>query len=68
MIRADGSAQHFPITYGPSLAGADVEIDFYCTDANVVISRKISGTFDSTTFDATEGSYNRGWLIIDYVD
>lgn len=35
------------------------------TDTNIILNRTVSGRFDSTTYDET--SYNRGWIIIDYL-
>lgn len=33
---------------------------------NITLTRRPSGDFDNTGFDST--SFNRGWLIVDYVD
>ncbi|MCP5005377.1 MAG: DUF4384 domain-containing protein [Planctomycetes bacterium] len=33
---------------------------------NIILNRQISGEFDSTDYNAT--SYNRGWIVIWYVD
>ncbi len=41
---------------------------YSCTwnSTNIILNRQISGEFDSTDYNAT--SYNRGWIVIWYVD
>ena len=38
----------------------------YINATNIGLQRVVSGTFDAATFDST--SYNRGWIVISYVD
>ena len=39
---------------------------FYCDATNVKLSRTASGNYDSASYNAT--SFNRGWIIVEYVD
>jgi hypothetical protein len=42
------------------------ELDVYCGTTNVTITATSSGAFDNTSFNQT--SYNRGFIVLDYVD
>ena len=61
IIRNDANTSYFPVTN----AGDDLDViiaNFNST--NIAMSRKLTGTYDSTLFNAT--SYNRGWITIEY--
>lgn len=63
LVRSDDGSFVAPLNYssGGSSAGT------WSVDAtNVVLGRTASGSFDGSTWDAT--SYNRGWIILEYVD
>jgi len=66
MIRDDTDAFHEPITAGKNLASEpDAHISTIGT-TNITLSRKVGGAYDSTSYDST--TYNRGWIIIQYID
>lgn len=70
MIRgdSDATAKLYPIS--PSYAydlSAPIGVSIQYIDSTVVyLVRQTSSVFDATSFNQT--SYNRGWLIIEYVD
>ena len=66
MVRNDADDKHYPLdrqAFGNGAPdGGVVEI----SSSLVQIGRLTSGFFDSTAFDNTSGSYNRGWVTIEY--
>lgn len=64
-IRNDADSIHYDLN-GVSGTGADTNGGIGSIDGtNVLLIAKIGSLFDTTTFDAT--SYNRGFMIIDYI-
>jgi len=65
LIRDDAGTTKFPVPGMPTaVSGYGVRISTIgATTINVV--RELGGNFDTSFFDST--SYNRGWLIIDYI-
>lgn len=63
IIRDDDNATYYDLpTYNAS--GTSDEAVF-ANSINIRIFRSTAGTFDGSLFDST--SYNRGWIIIDYI-
>ncbi len=70
MIRNDSDASHFPLAQSrgdgaAEFAEAAGNISYIGATA-VALYRVTGGYYDGANFDST--SYNRGWLIIDYID
>ncbi|MEJ2655600.1 MAG: hypothetical protein P8012_00180 [Desulfobacterales bacterium] len=65
LIINDAGTQCFQIPYA-SYGDDNVETAVYINGANVFMGRELTGKFDSTDYEAT--SYNRGWVIVDYID
>lgn len=63
LIRDDTDAIRGPITAIGTLT--DVDGNYYADGTNVVMQRRVGGSFDSASYDAT--TYNRGWITIFYV-
>ena len=66
LIRSDADDYRFPVNI--PYASTDF-VDLYVSyiDATyIVLSRRPTGHFDDTDFDST--SFNRGWIIFDYID
>lgn len=61
MIRNDIADTYWD--YGGELNG---DLFFTVNSTNVVLSRVASGFFDGVDFDST--AYNRGWVVVQYVD
>jgi len=62
----DAGTYYFPVTPGTNVTNpADAEIQVVA-GGQVSLIRKVGGYFDNPNFDST--SYNRGWLIITYVN
>ena len=62
MIRDDAATTFAPLDIDNSTAqGGYVTIG----TTNVVLSRILGGLFDTASYDST--SYNRGWIVIEYV-
>lgn len=61
-VRNDANNAKYPIS---STAGGNLAISSI-DGTNITLTRDGSGTFDSTSFDST--SYNRGYLIVSYID
>jgi hypothetical protein len=61
----DAATYYYPIA---STGGATVLDLFvsYWDATNVGLVRKAGGVFDHTDFDST--SYNRGWVVVEYID
>jgi hypothetical protein len=70
VVRNDTADTHYQLQGLWSAAGApDSAPDIYISSidaTNVRISRRGGSIFDYTTFDST--SFNRGWIIVDYLD
>jgi hypothetical protein len=68
IVRSDTDSSRWPLSIQTNAAGYGARI--YTVDnsgAGVVsIAREAGGAFDDTSFDAT--SYNRGWLVVSYLD
>lgn len=64
IVRNDANDGKYCISQGCGTYGRG-EIDSI-NATNVRLDRTSGGTFDSVDFDST--SYNRGWVIIDYID
>ncbi len=65
LLRDDTAFQRYPIPF-PQVSG-NIDVDIANVSSTAVgLFRRTSGAFDGTDFDAT--SYNRGWLIIQYVN
>jgi len=66
IIRNDTDTARFPLdTYlTGAAAGAIDTID--TTSGSIGLSRITAGRFDNTSFDSI--AYNRGWLLIDYIE
>lgn len=66
ILRNDGDTARYPIfQIDTGFVGAPDAGISQIDSTNVTIGRVTSGQFDSANFDST--SYNRGWVIIDYV-
>ena len=68
IIRGDSDGDYYPLNYTDITSGLTQGKWFLPVGSETFIEmqRLASGLFDSTSFDAT--SYNRGWVVIDYVD
>jgi hypothetical protein len=64
MIRDDAGANNYPLVFDADSDGV-MDGAVYCAVSNVVMTRVTAGFFDSVDFNAT--SYNRGWIVIQYV-
>lgn len=64
-IRRDDDLMLINLAAPYSGSGADTG-SYSIQESVIMLSRVTGGLFDSTTFDAT--SFNRGWVIIQYVD
>lgn len=64
LVRADSDGDRFPFTSDQGQVLAPIQV----TTTSIVLSRIGGGTFDNTTFDDVAAAYNRGWIIIEYVD
>ena len=66
-IRSDSGLSSYPVSLGSvSPAATDAEVTItQVNSTNVLLSRRSGGVFDMADFDSV--SYNRGWLMIDYV-
>ena len=65
IIRDDAGTTHYPITQMRDYAACEVAIT-HIDATNVNLTRNGVDFFDSASFDST--SYNRGWLVVDYID
>ena len=67
IIRNDAGSIHYPLLVGRDVAAANIGAGnvSYVGAATVALYRATGGTFDASTFDST--SYNRGWVIVDYI-
>jgi hypothetical protein len=63
IIRNDADTNRYNIA-GINSSGTEYG-SIYTNSTNVICMRSPSGQFDSTDFDAT--SYNRGWIVVEYV-
>lgn len=63
IVRTDDAAGAYSIDYDNSAGSLSKGINFDAT--NIYLTRKTSGPFDGTDFNAT--SFNRGWVTITYV-
>jgi hypothetical protein len=64
IIVDDAATNYYPVTPRGTIA-TDVYISYY-NATDVVLERKAGSGFDHTDFNAT--SYNRGWVVIEYID
>lgn len=64
LIRNDADSAKYDFTY-PSASVAVPQGAIEVNTTNVILTRITSGFFDSVNFDST--SYNRGWVIIQYL-
>jgi len=64
IIRNDDDSQRYVAGGNSSATGYGVSISGATSQIN--LDREGSGAFDNTSFNAT--SYNRGWVIVDYLD
>jgi hypothetical protein len=64
LIVDDGNTKIMPLNYY-YIAGSSTSGTWLITATDVGLGRVTGGDFDNNAFDAT--SYNRGWIIIDYV-
>ncbi len=55
----DDSAVHVPLDYNNSG-------NFYADATDIALTRVGSGDFDAAIYDST--SFNRGWIVIEYID
>jgi hypothetical protein len=78
VIRRDPTSGgfHYPIEYAagstsPESAGASGRIRVYTTSSSLAtasLDRTTGGFFDGANFSSVAGGYNRGWVILDYID
>ncbi len=67
VIRIDGDNAYYPLTPGSASYDYEPGAIIISADAtNINLARKTSTYFDGANFNST--SYNRGWIIVDYVD
>ena len=67
MVRNDADDARYMAQGYDQVTGTDTHLAVMATGAgNVNLQRYATGFFDSTDFNAT--SYNRGWVVIDYID
>lgn len=65
VIRNDANDSYYTIPYVSGTYG-NAEIGILFTSTNIRIARYATGMFDSTSFEST--SYNRGWIVVTYID
>lgn len=68
IIRNDADTLYFPIAPSYSVSGSinPVTFEYASTPTTIRLARVAGGAFDSTNYNST--SYNRGWLVVEYVD
>lgn len=64
-IRDDSDTAYSPI-YGADSASTSLDGNAVVSGANVSITRITGGRFDGINYDSI--SFNRGWIVIDYVE
>lgn len=64
-IRDDSNTSFLPFYY-VLVGGSPPEMKIVLTSTNVIISRLTGGALDNANFDLTP--FNRGYIVIDYVD
>jgi hypothetical protein len=64
-VRDDNNQYRLPFSFAVIGSGLS-QISCYVLNTSVILQRSTSGWFDSTSYNST--SYNRGWIIIDYVN
>jgi hypothetical protein len=65
-IRKDSDGDRYPLDTTLDGSGSGVSGYFSADTLHINLFRVTGGFFDQVDFDAT--SYNRGWIIIDYLD
>lgn len=61
-IRNDDNDELYPLDFHATATDTNI---YYARTSDVFLGRADGGYFDGVDFDST--SYNRGWIIIDYV-
>jgi hypothetical protein len=65
MIRNDDNNTKTLFAEKGFFSGAELEGTFFVGSFNVTLNRLVGGFYDSADYNAT--SYNRGWIILDYI-